>query len=153
MPSPTAAGDSPTERVRNTAQLVYHAPLPTLVTSAPSAIRRTGPRRSTPPGHIARHDRRHIAASRDSPLRHSPHSPPPQLAASPPPPPPANPPRPARRPIAPPRDSPLRHSPHSPPPQLAASPPLNSAPRPDLVSNDTSRYHELCVHNSWKPEI
>src|SRR4051794_29772925 len=44
MPSPTAAGDRPTERVRNTAQLVYQAPLPTLVASAPSAIRRTGPR-------------------------------------------------------------------------------------------------------------
>ena len=43
IPSPTCAGDSPTERVRNSAQLVYHAPFPIAEISVPAAIRRSGP--------------------------------------------------------------------------------------------------------------
>ena len=43
IPSPTCAGESPTERVRNSAQLAYHAPLPMAETSVPAAIRRSGP--------------------------------------------------------------------------------------------------------------
>src|SRR3954454_17581731 len=42
MPTPTCPGVSPTERVRNSAQLVYQAPLPTADASVPTAILRRG---------------------------------------------------------------------------------------------------------------
>src|SRR3954451_9607176 len=42
MPTPTCAGERPTERVRKSAQLAYQAPLPTADTSVPTAIRRRG---------------------------------------------------------------------------------------------------------------
>src|SRR6201995_2495823 len=41
MPSPTRAGGSPAERVRNSAQAVNQAPLPMLVTSVPRQRRRS----------------------------------------------------------------------------------------------------------------
>src|SRR3954447_24776180 len=42
MPRPTCAGESPTERVRKSAQLVYQAPLPTAERKVPVPSRRNG---------------------------------------------------------------------------------------------------------------